>query len=178
MPYYRCASCGIAAYSGAGYSSAPACPACGANLTPELRLFLHTHGGCQFSRHLVREPQAAGAARQELGRLQGELLARELEIASLLTTELITNSVRHAGPGAGRMLAFEVRATETVVRVTVSDGGDGFVPHDRLNGQPAHDGGWGLHLVDKLADRWGAETGQGTSVWFELDRESAPEPAA
>jgi anti-sigma regulatory factor (Ser/Thr protein kinase) len=177
MPYYRCASCGVTAYSGAGHSTAPACPNCGADLRPELRRFVHALRGRGFRRHLVREPRAAGAARQELGRLQGELDRSELEIISLLTTELITNSVRHAGPRAGHMLAFEVRATETVVRVTVDDGGDDFVPHEHSNGQSA-DGGWGLHFVDKLADRWGAETGRGTSVWFELDRQSAPEPAA
>jgi hypothetical protein len=30
--------------------------------------------------------------------------------------------------------------------------------------------GWGLYLVDRLADRWGIVTGDGTTVWFELTR--------
>jgi hypothetical protein len=30
--------------------------------------------------------------------------------------------------------------------------------------------GWGLYLVDRLADRWGVTSDVGTTVWFELDR--------
>ena len=30
--------------------------------------------------------------------------------------------------------------------------------------------GFGLRLVDKLATRWGVERGDGTVVWFEVDR--------
>ena len=30
-------------------------------------------------------------------------------------------------------------------------------------------GGWGLYLVDQLADRWGVNRGKLTRVWFEID---------
>jgi hypothetical protein len=33
-------------------------------------------------------------------------------------------------------------------------------------------GGWGLHLVQTLSDRWGVYQGS-THVWFEIDRTSA-----
>jgi hypothetical protein len=35
---------------------------------------------------------------------------------------------------------------------------------------PDRSSGWGLHLVETLADRWGIERQAGTRVWFELDR--------
>ena len=40
----------------------------------------------------------------------------------------------------------------------------------RPNGD--HSGGWGLFLVDRIADRWGVRrTPSGTSVWFEIRSE-------
>ena len=44
-------------------------------------------------------------------------------------------------------------------------------------------GGWGLHLVQTLSDRWGVHEGS-THVWFEIRRDDAAarrddaEPAA
>jgi hypothetical protein len=33
----------------------------------------------------------------------------------------------------------------------------------------AHDGGWGLHIVDRLAASWGLETDdEGKTVWCEV----------
>ena len=54
------------------------------------------------------------------------------------------------------------------MRVEVSDGGGGFEPHARTRPRD-EPGGWGLHLVDSLADRWGVETGRRTRVWFEIE---------
>jgi signal transduction histidine kinase len=85
----------------------------------------------------------------------------------LLVSELVTNSVQHAQQTNG---AIELVASITpdLVRVEISDDGQGFVP------QPLpHDdaeSGRGLELVQELADRWGRPPGPPTSVWFELDR--------
>jgi anti-sigma regulatory factor (Ser/Thr protein kinase) len=87
-------------------------------------------------------------------------------------TELIANSVLHAGPRAGGLLTLDVRISDTSARVTVTDGGPGFAPQVRT-GEEATDGHWGLLLVEELSDRWGVETGKGTAVWFELDRPAA-----
>ena len=36
---------------------------------------------------------------------------------------------------------------------------------------PTRASGWGLFLVDELADRWGVEPADpGTLIWFEIDR--------
>ncbi len=52
----------------------------------------------------------------------------------------------------------------------VADEGPGFDPSN--TGAPRADrSGWGLFLVERLADRWGAKNESGaTKVWFELRR--------
>ena len=61
-----------------------------------------------------------------------------------------------------------MNATPGIVRVTVTDAGEGFEPAPRR--QPRTEtGGWGLHLVDRLAHRWGVDRAGVTSVWFEID---------
>jgi hypothetical protein len=48
----------------------------------------------------------------------------------------------------------------------VIDDGQGFTPSARQ--KPTTDvGGWGLHLVETLAERWGVWDGS-THVWLEL----------
>ncbi len=84
----------------------------------------------------------------------------------LLVSELVTNSVKYGEHGALK-LQIEARGPRTL-RVEVVDQGGGFVPtaRDRPVGEP---GGWGLHLVEALTDRWGVYEGS-THVWFEIDR--------
>jgi hypothetical protein len=36
------------------------------------------------------------------------------------------------------------------------------------------EGGWGLVLVERTADRWGSVQGEEHCVWFELDRAESP----
>ena len=53
-------------------------------------------------------------------------------------------------------------------RVEVVDHEAGFIPVAR--DRPATEvGGWGLHLVETLTERWGVREGS-THVWFEIDR--------
>ena len=48
----------------------------------------------------------------------------------------------------------------------------------RINDRPATEvGGWGLHLVQTLSNRWGVYEGS-THVWFEIDRSSPTAGAA
>lgn len=112
-------------------------------------------------------PQAASRARGALGRLRTELDPPTLESLRLLVTELISNAVRHAGAPTVELL---VVVTEPSVRVEVVDRGPGFKPAERYTGQ-TREGGWGLFLVGRLADRWGVGRELGaTRVWFELER--------
>jgi anti-sigma regulatory factor (Ser/Thr protein kinase) len=112
-------------------------------------------------------PTAASAARRALAKLRSELDPPLLESLRLLVTELITNAVRHAG---ARKVELLVVVSQPAVRVEVVDPGPGFDP-ERSTKTRDHHGGWGLFLVDRLADRWGViQEGEGTRVWFELER--------
>ena len=53
--------------------------------------------GTQIDLRLTPNPEAALAARHSLDQLEGALPAEKLEDARLVVSELVTNSVRHAG---------------------------------------------------------------------------------
>jgi anti-sigma regulatory factor (Ser/Thr protein kinase) len=86
----------------------------------------------------------------------------------LLVSELVSNSVRHAGLKEDDLIRLSVWESAGRVRVEVTDLGGGFRP--RLpDPDPLNPTGWGLYLVDRLADRWGVATNVETRVWFEMD---------
>jgi anti-sigma regulatory factor (Ser/Thr protein kinase) len=86
----------------------------------------------------------------------------------LLVTELVTNAVRHGGDRGDLPIRLEVARNDGHVHVQVEDPGNTFMPPPAiLSGDSA--GGWGLFLVDQVAERWGVSpASQGTRVWFEL----------
>ena len=95
------------------------------------------------------------------------------ENAELLVTELVTNCVRHAGLPAEASIEFSLRASAEVLMVEVADAGRGFDADSPTRPSAvagtARSSGWGLFLVDRIADRWGAVQQDGeTRVWFEL----------
>ena len=116
---------------------------------------------------LAGGPDAAGMARRAVARLEGDLQPDTVDVIRLLVTELVTNSVRHAEAQAVDM---RVHVTRNFVRLEVTDRGPGFEFEAREEGQDL-EGGWGLYLVDRLADRWGiANEGSSSRVWAEIDR--------
>jgi anti-sigma regulatory factor (Ser/Thr protein kinase) len=120
-----------------------------------------------LSLHLDRSPEAAAKARRGLANLRGDLDPPLMETLRLLVTELVTNSVRHTGAPSVRL---KVLVGSRVVLTEVTDAGPGFDPAE--TGSPGPDNtGWGLFLVERLAERWGVtKNGHGTRVWFELRR--------
>jgi hypothetical protein len=86
-----------------------------------------------------------------------------LDDLRLLTSEVVTNALRHTGGAC----AVCVRWTGTRVRVEVTD-------HDPTLPQPANGGldeesGKGLTLVAALSVAWGAKPSvAGKTVWFEI----------
>jgi len=110
-------------------------------------------------------PDAPAMARDAISQLEGVLDPQLLEDLRLVTSELVTNAVRHGGRVSDLLLRVDARAT--LVLVEVEDGGPGFVPV--YPPEPGERSGWGLCLVDRLAERWGvAVGGVGTKVWAEL----------
>lgn len=112
-------------------------------------------------------PDSIPVARHVLDRLEDSIEQQLLEDLRLLISEVVTNSIRH-GPG-DQIVELRVMLNGRVVRVEVEDGGPGFEPPVQ---QDAADrsAGWGLMLVDHLADRWGVSSASTTTVWFEIDR--------
>lgn len=86
----------------------------------------------------------------------------------LLVSELVSNSVRHAGPhNEGDTIELRLQLAADRIRIEVTDHssalpimGDGAV--DKLSGR-------GMLLVDRIAGRWGvAPTASGKTVWLEI----------
>lgn len=95
------------------------------------------------------------------------------DIAALLTSELVTNSVLHAGTP----VAVRCEIDEDRVRVAVSDDNPAGLQPGPLEEMAEH--GRGVQIVSALADAWGTDVAEddGKSVWFELAvRGSGPGP--
>jgi serine phosphatase RsbU (regulator of sigma subunit)/anti-sigma regulatory factor (Ser/Thr protein kinase) len=127
-------------------------------------------GSVDLTLELPPDASSAAAARDALAPLRERLEGEQLETVRLLVTELITNSVKHGGLEVDEPVRVTVALTPEAVRVEVADGGSGFVPPPPPENPADSRSGWGLYLVDRLADRWGVDTVDGTSVWFEIDR--------
>jgi anti-sigma regulatory factor (Ser/Thr protein kinase) len=91
------------------------------------------------------------------------------DLAVLLASELVTNSVRHSGAAAAESIVVRVGITATTIRLEVDDPGDGLGIVLREPDTEAG-GGFGLNLVAMLSERWGRDhvPGGGTRVWAEL----------
>jgi anti-sigma regulatory factor (Ser/Thr protein kinase) len=116
---------------------------------------------------------AASAARHTVAGLAPFLEPLVAENAQLLVSELVTNSLRHAGLPSEASIELSLRASAEVLMVEVADAGRGFdddtLARPRAVAGADRTSGWGLFLVDQIADRWGAVQMDGeTRVWFEL----------
>ena len=115
---------------------------------------------------IPRDPMAPAAARRAIEGLSGKVADDVIPDVKLLVSELITNSVKYGGAGARRQ--HKKNQGTRRLRAEVIDQGVGFVPVAR--DRPATEvGGWGLHLVQTLSNRWGVHEGS-THVWFEIER--------
>jgi serine/threonine-protein kinase RsbW len=113
-------------------------------------------------------PTAAGAARAFVRDMLAPTLSpTQLDAAELLTSELMTNAIRHAGLMPQALIDLSIEVSPGTVHIDVTDAGVGF---GRATPDPRPNGGWGLVLVDTVSDRWGVDPTAPHSVWFEIDR--------
>lgn len=116
----------------------------------------------------LADDRAPALARIAASSLADRILPRQLDDILLLVSELVTNSVRHAGLDGTDRIELAVDLDGSTIHVEVRDPGPGFQPS---TGRPRPDrgSGWGLHLVELLADKWGVNgEGSGTVTWFEV----------
>src|SRR3954470_20866161 len=100
---------------------------------------------------LPARPEAASAARKALAALNGDLhlISEErLGDTQLLLSELVTNTVKASNDGAVRL---GVHATDSTLRVAVTNSGGAFDPKELAAPSYERAGGWGLRIVDVLA---------------------------
>lgn len=110
-------------------------------------------------------PSLARQATREV--LAGWRVTHLEETAVLLVSELVTNSVRHACT-QGSMLALRIEIARTSLRIEIHDGDPRWPKPSTTTG--LDESGFGLVLVDALADKWGVcDTATGKAVWAELD---------
>ena len=116
-------------------------------------------------------PDAGARARRLVDRELAQRLRPEaLADVNLLVTELVANGVWHGGAHEGMTLHVRVSGDESAVRIEVENpagaAGDPAQRPPDLNGG----GGLGLHIVERVASRWGVRRSPRVAVWFELDR--------
>ena len=133
----------------------------------------------QFTLKLPHDRDSIPKARRELDRLAGTVDDLTMRNTKLLVSELVTNAVRHVPASEGDVIQLVVERSDDSVRVEVGDSGPGFAPTPRADVSDASSG-WGLHILAKLAARWGVESNDGARVWFELEAPrsaGAPSPS-
>jgi anti-sigma regulatory factor (Ser/Thr protein kinase) len=124
-------------------------------------------GRMTVRRALPPDALAPAVARAALRRLRME--EDVLERGELVISEVVTNAVRHANLTLSQPIRVVLALVPRMLRIEVTDDGEGFDPvvEPPLDQDP-DEGGWGLFLVEQLADRWGVDQGPPTTVWFEL----------
>ena len=81
----------------------------------------------------------------------------------LLASELVTNAVRHVGSS----IVLAVYLATDRVRLEVRDASER--PPVMSDLASTHGGGWGLHIVERLATQWGIEASTGgKTIWCEV----------
>lgn len=126
-----------------------------------------------MSVRIVLPPESASVpqARRFVADQLGDLSPDTVDVARLLVSEIVTNAVLHAGTE----LVLTLERGESTVQVQIEDGNP-LLPVVRSHGPDAGTGR-GLHVLDRMASRWGtSEVDGGKIVWFEIPTTVLPTP--
>jgi len=105
--------------------------------------------------------------REYLRSLNGPASARVQENLAVLTTEVVMNALRHGEPP----VVVETTWLAGTARVSVQSRGAPF--RWRRQGSEPQRAGFGLLIVDSMADRWGIDHIRGANrVWLEVDHDA------
>jgi anti-sigma regulatory factor (Ser/Thr protein kinase) len=115
-----------------------------------------------LSTNLPRSRNSVGAARRLVNGHTPSLDSQQRQDAVLMVSELVTNAVLHGVGG----ISLRIDAEADTVRIEVADEGNVVLAPTP---EPGSHGGWGLRIVEQLADDWGVFDGS-TRVWFRLGR--------
>lgn len=128
----------------------------------------------QHTEQFTRDDREIARARQVVtNTLQSWGIDVEVPVIALLVSELVTNALVH---GTGHI---QVHLASDALRIRLEvtdDDGTRSAPH-----MVSHEdlGGWGLQLVDRLADSWGVDDPNHTTlVWTETLRSERESPVA
>jgi anti-sigma regulatory factor (Ser/Thr protein kinase) len=111
---------------------------------------------------------APAAARAHLTTwLAGRSSAATAVEARLVVSELVTNSIRHADAPVDAPIRVRAHVADDVLQIDVEDRGTtGAVTRRAPDFHTG--GGFGLNVVEIVAQRWGVHRAAGTRVWAEL----------
>lgn len=125
---------------------------------------------------LAADDDAPRLARAAIEGLDEALSNDVVERAALLTSEIVSNSVKYSGGAEVRVDIW--RAGDTIA-VVISDDGIGFEPLADAVTIETRQSGFGLPLLDTFAETWGSGTDADSWVWFEVaPRITAPSESA
>jgi anti-sigma regulatory factor (Ser/Thr protein kinase) len=120
------------------------------------------------SRALPQSAASPGLARELVRDVLAGRDPEAVELAQVLTSELVTNAVLHARS----VSILQIDTDGPLVKVSVEDSSSAQ-PEPR-NRPMDEEGGLGLILVNAMATAWGwFRTATGKQVWFELHAEVA-----
>jgi anti-sigma regulatory factor (Ser/Thr protein kinase) len=117
---------------------------------------------------LEPSPLAPAIAREFVAGSSNHLGEETLDTVQLLTTELVTNSYRHADLGPDDEILVRTLMAGPALRVEVCDAGPGIDTHVEAP-ELLETEGRGLWMVNVLSSRWGTGRHKGLRcVWFEI----------
>lgn len=121
-------------------------------------------------RDIANGLRAPAEARDVVNSLADDIPASVLDDVRLVTSELVTNSVRHAGNPPGHPIQVILNINPDRVRLEVIDRSV-FDPTPETSTE-LREVKWGLVLVDRIADDWGRISEGG--IWAEFGLHQSP----
>jgi two-component sensor histidine kinase len=118
---------------------------------------------------LPPEPKAVGVARARVAGLEFAMPEGVANDITLLVSELVTNAVKFAGLSTDERIRLDIRCQSDRVEVMLH-----YQEHNSFDPTvpvtPGDTSGWGLFLVDRLADHWSiVQTNGELEAWFEVE---------